>query len=86
MKNKTLMTDDYEYTVSYSYFKNGMVNTITYFDVFFRDNPFEGGYAISCGLDNIINFIKNIKFDEKRINFLRENNQFDEDFLEYLSL
>ncbi len=85
MKNKTLMTDDYEYTVSYSYFKNGMVNTITYFDVFFRDNPFEGGYAISCGLDNIINFIKNIKFDEKRINFLRESNQFDEDFLEYLA-
>ncbi len=85
MKNNTLMTDDYEYTMAYTYFKNGMINTTTYFDVFFRNNPFQGGYAISCGLDNIINFIQNINFDEVRIKFLRKRHNFDEAFLEYLA-
>lgn len=85
MENITLMTDDYEYTMAYTYFKSGMADTMTYFNVFFRHNPFEGGYTISCGLDNIINFIKNINYDEKIIKFLRERHNFDEDFLEYLA-
>lgn len=85
MENRTLMTDDYEYTMAYTYFKSGKENTQAYFDVFFRHNPLQSGYTISCGLDNIIKFIQNIKFDEERINFLRENHKFDEDFLEYLA-
>lgn len=84
MKNRTLMTDDYEYTMAYTYFKSNKQNEVAYFDLFFRTNPFGSGYSISCGLDNIIEFIKNINFDEKRINFLRERHGFDEDFLEYL--
>lgn len=85
MKNKTLMTDDYEYTMAYTYFKSNKYNIKAYFDLFFRTNPFNSGYSISCGLDNIIEFIKNIDFDKDRIEFLRNRHHFDEDFLEYLS-
>lgn len=85
MKNRTLMTDDYEYTMAYTYFKSHKQNEVAYFDLFFRTNPFKSGYSISCGLDNIIEFIKNINFDEERIEFLRKKHGFDEDFLEYLS-
>ena len=84
MKNRTLMTDDYEYTMAYTYFKSNKQNEVAYFDLFFRTNPFGSGYSISCGLDNIIEFIKNINFDEERIEFLRKRHGFDEDFLEYL--
>ena len=84
MKNRTLMTDDYEYTMAYTYFKSNKHNEVAYFDLFFRTNPFGSGYSISCGLDNIIEFIKNINFDEEKIKFLRERHGFDEDFLEYL--
>ena len=83
MKNRTLMTDDYEYTMAYTYFKSHKQNEIAYFDVFFRNNPFNSGYSISCGLDNIIEFIKNLHFDEKRIAYLRKAHNFDEDFLDY---
>ena len=85
MENRTLMTDHYEYTMAYAYFKSGIANTTTYFDVFFRHNPLEGGYTISCGLDNIINFIKNIKFTKEEINYFRRKYNYDEDFLEYLA-
>lgn len=84
MKNRTLMTDDYEYTMAYTFFKSNKQEKKAYFDLFFRTNPFGSGYSISCGLDNIIEFIKNINFDEKRIDFLRKKHGFDEDFLQYL--
>ena len=66
--NKTMMTDLYELTMAQTYYNENKKDEIVYFDVFYRKNPFNGGYAISGGLEQIINYIENFKFDEKRIN------------------
>ncbi len=84
MKNKTLMTDFYELTMAQTYFESDKKDEQVYFDVFFRKNPFEGGYTISGGLDNIIDYIQNFKIEDKHINYLRSLNKFSEEFLEYL--
>ena len=85
MENKTLMTDFYELTMAQTYFDKGEQNKKVYFDIFFRSNPFNGGYAISGGLDNIVEYINNFKIGEEEINFLRNQNKFSEEFLNYLS-
>ena len=72
-ENKTLLTDWYEYTMCQTYFDQGMQNDIVYFDVFFRKNPFEGGYTITGGLDNIIDFILNINHTKEDIDYVVEN-------------
>ena len=82
--NYTMMTDFYEFTMAQTYFDKGEVNKKVYFDIFYRKNPFDGGYAISGGLDNIIKFINNFKITDKDIEFLRNTNKFSEEFLEYL--
>ena len=84
MENKTLMTDFYELTMSQTYFDEGNLDEEVYFDVFFRNNPFQGGYTISAGLDEIINYLRNFKFNKKEINYLRFLNKFSEEFLNYL--
>ena len=84
MKNKTLMTDFYELTMAQTYFMEGKQDEVVYFDLFFRKNPFNGGYTISNGLDSIIDYIKNFRFGEDEITYLRGLNKFNEDFLEYL--
>lgn len=84
MENRTLMTDLYELTMNQTYFNNGGKDEVAVFDVFFRKNPFNGGYVISTGLDNIIDYIKNIKITEEDISYLRSLNKFSGDFLEYL--
>lgn len=84
MANKTLMTDFYELTMAQTYFDQGKEDEKVYFDLFFRKNPFNGGYTISGGLDNIIEYIKNFKFSEKEINYLRSLGKFSEEFLSYL--
>lgn len=85
MINKTMMTDFYELTMASTYFNEGKKDEIVYFDVFFRNNPFEGGYTISGGLDETINYIKNFKYDKESINYLRSLGTFSEEFLTYLS-
>lgn len=85
MINKTIMTDFYELTMAQIYFNGGKKDEIVYFDVFFRNNPFEGGYTISGGLDENINYIKNFSFDKDSISYLRSLGTFSEEFLEYLS-
>lgn len=85
MKNKTLMTDYYELTMAKTYFDSGMKDVVGYFDVFHRKNPFNGGYTIAGGLDDVINYIKNFKFDEEDIEYLKEVGNFSEEFLKYLS-
>ena len=82
--NKTLMTDYYELTMAQTYFDEGDKDEIMYFDVFFRNNPQNGGYTIAAGLDEIIDYINNFKFDETAINYLRGLNSFSEEFLNYL--
>ena len=73
-----LVADFYEYTMSNGYLNKKMENQIAYFDVFFRKVPDEGGYAIIAGLEQIINYIKNLSFDEEDINYLRKQNKFSE--------
>ena len=84
MENKTLMTDFYELTMAQTYFDKNEQNKKAYFDVFFRKNPFEGGYTIMGGLDNIVEYINNFKISEDDINYLRRLNKFSEEFLAYL--
>ena len=84
MENKTLMTDFYELTMAQTYFDKNEQNKKAYFDVFFRINPFEGGYTIMGGLDNIVEYINNFKISEDDINYLRSLNKFSEEFLAYL--
>ena len=84
MENKTLMTDFYELTMAQSYFDQGKQNEKGYFDIFFRSNPFDGGYAIVGGLEETIEYIKNFRFEEEDIAYLRSTKCFSEEFLTYL--
>lgn len=83
-RDLTLMTDLYELTMMQGYFKTGN-NSKVVFDAFYRVNPFDGGYAIACGLDQIIDYIKRLSFSYEDIEYLRSLNMFDEDFLTYLA-
>lgn len=82
--NKTMMIDFYEFTMAQTYFDKGEQNRKVYFDVFFRSNPFNGGYTIMGGLDEIIDYINNFHFTNEDIEYLRKTNNFSEEFLEYL--
>ncbi len=83
-ENYTLLCDFYELTMSNGYFKNGLKDQVCYFDVFFRDVPDDGGFAIACGLESIIDYINNLKFEEDDIEYLRKKGIFSEEFLNYL--
>ena len=67
MENKTLMTDFYELTMGQTYFDEGKEDEEVYFDIFFRKNPFAGGYTISGGLAETIDYIRNFKFGKEEI-------------------
>ena len=82
--NYTLLCDFYELTMANGYFQTGMSSQICYFDVFFRTVPDGGGFAIAAGLEQVIEYIENLRFDEEDIEFLRGKNTFSEDFLSYL--
>ena len=82
--NLTLLTDFYELTMMQGYFKNHSNQTVI-FDVFYRDNPCNGSYAITAGLEQMIEYIENLRFSEADVEYLRSLNMFDEDFLDYLS-
>lgn len=82
--NLTLLTDLYEMTMMQGYYKTGNQEKVI-FDLFYRENPSHGGYAICCGLDEVISYIKNLQFSTDDIRYLRTLNIFDEEFLEYLS-
>ena len=83
-KKLTLMTDFYELTMANGYFKDNRKDEIAVFDVFFRRVPDGGGYAIFAGLEQVIEYIQNLKFDQDEINYLKSKNMFDEGFLKYL--
>ena len=82
--NMTMLCDFYELTMGNGYFRNGYKDRITYFDVFFRKVPDEGGYAIAAGLEQLIDYIENLHFSEEDIAYLRGRNLFCEEFLDYL--
>ena len=82
--NLTMLCDFYELTMGNGYFKCGMAGQITYFDVFFRRVPDNGGYAIAAGLEQIISYIQDLHYSDEDIEYLRSRGMFCEEFLEYL--
>ena len=82
--NLTMLCDFYELTMSGGYFEKKMQDQITYFDVFFRSIPDDGGFAIAAGLEQAVKYIQNLHFDEADIAYLRKRGIFSEDFLAYL--
>ena len=83
--NLTMLCDFYELTMSQGYFANGYRDRITYFDVFFRQCPDGGGFAVAAGLEQIIQYIQDLHFAPEDIAYLRNRGIFSEEFLEYLA-
>ena len=79
-----MLCDYYELTMANGYYRAGMSDNITYFDMFFRDIPDGGGFAIAAGLEQLIEYINNLEFTDEDIEYLRSKNVFDEAFLEKL--
>ncbi len=82
--NMTMLCDFYELTMGNGYFKGGYRDRITYFDLYFRAVPDKGGYAIAAGLEQVVEYIENLHFSSEDIQYLRNRNMFDEEFLAYL--
>ena len=83
-ENLTLLCDYYELTMGNGYFLCGNKDKITYFDLFFRNVPDGGGFAVAAGLQQVIDYIQDLHFDEEDIAFLRSKGTFAPEFLEYL--
>ena len=83
-RNLTLLTDFYELTMAGGYFENGLKDKTAYFDMFYRSNPDKSGYAIMAGVEQMIEYLINLKFTEDDIVFLRSKGLFSESFLDYL--
>ncbi len=84
LQNLTLLTDLYELTMMQGYFETQENDTVV-FDVFFRSNPNQNGYSIMAGLEQVIEYIKNLNFSYEDVDYLRSLGIFSEDFLQYLS-
>ena len=83
-RNLTLLTDLYELTMMQGYFHAENANETVIFDAFFRTNPDGNGFSIAAGLEQVIDYVKNLHFDQEDIDYLRTVGLFTEDFLEYL--
>ena len=83
-RNISMMMDFYEMTMANGYFENGGENTKVAFDVFYRRNPDGGGFAIFAGLEQIIEYVENMQFSKEDVEYFREQNLFNEKFLNYL--
>ncbi len=83
-RNLTMLTDFYELTMSNGYFLCGIKDRIVYFDVFYRNNPDGSGYAVAAGLEHVVEYVQDLKFDDEDIAYLRSKKLFSEEFLEYL--
>ena len=82
--NLTMLCDYYELTMGNGYFDHNMGDKITHFDVFYRQNPDMGGFAICAGLEQVVEYIQNLHFEPEDIEYLRGRNMFSEEFLDYL--
>jgi nicotinate phosphoribosyltransferase len=83
-RNLTLLTDLYELTMMQGYFKEKDANETVIFDAFYRSNPGGNGYAICAGLEQVIEYMKELEFNSEDVDYLRSIGLFEEDFLEYL--
>lgn len=84
MNKSALLTDLYQITMAQGYYHNDKADTEACFHMYFREYPFNGGYAIACGLAQVADYIKNFQFTKADIEYLKSLNVFSEDFLEYL--
>ena len=82
--NYTTLCDFYELTMGNGYFETGLKDKITYFDLFFRSVPDNGGFAVAAGLEQVIKYIRDLHFEEGDIDYLRSRGIFSEGFLDYL--
>ena len=82
--NLTMLCDFYELTMGNGYFVSGRQDEITYFDIFFRSVPDNAGFAIAAGLEQIVDYVQKLHFDDEDIEYLRSRGIFDEGFLEYM--
>ncbi|MBQ8170560.1 MAG: nicotinate phosphoribosyltransferase [Oscillospiraceae bacterium] len=83
-QNCSMLCDFYQLTMGNGYYKTEYAQRIAYFDMFFRRVPDGGGYAICAGLEQVVEYINNLRFTDEDIEFLRGKNIFEEGFLEYL--
>lgn len=83
-RNLSMLTDFYQLTMGNGYLKKGMRDRVAYFDMFFRRIPDDGGYVVIAGLEQLIEYINNLRFSEEDIEFLRKRGIFPEEFLRYL--
>lgn len=83
-RNLTMLVDFYELTMGNGYFNKGIENKVAYFDMFFRRVPDGGGYCIMAGVDQLIEYLSNLKFSKDDINYLKSKNLFSNEFLDYL--
>ena len=83
-RNLSMLADFYEFTMANGYLENNMEEKIAYFDMFFRSIPDDGGYAIMAGLEQLIEYLKNLRFSDKDIEYFRSKKIFSEKFLKYL--
>ncbi|AYD40441.1 nicotinate phosphoribosyltransferase [Clostridium fermenticellae] len=83
-RNLTMLVDFYEFTMGNGYLKSNAQNTIAYFDMFFRRIPDNGGYCIMAGVQQVIEYLSNLKFSEDDIEYLRCKHMFSKKFLDYL--
>lgn len=83
-KNLSMLADFYEFTMANGYFESGMKDVIGYFDMFFRNIPDDGGFAIMAGVEQLIGYLSNLKFSDEDIEYFRSKNMFSEEFLDYL--
>ena len=84
MRYSALLTDLYELTMLAGYYEEGMVETPAVFDLFFRHNPFQGGYAVFAGLDTALNYLEGLRFTDDELAYLRRLGIFRSPFLDYL--
>ena len=84
-RNLTMLTDYYEFTMSNGYFLNGMKDKVAVFDMFFRNIPDNGGFAIFAGLEQLVHYLENLRFTPQDIEYFRSKKVFDEQFLDYLA-
>ena len=82
--NLSMLMDFYELTMSNGFFVDGFKEKTAYFDMFYRSVPDGGGFAIMAGVEQLIDYLKNINFTDEDIEFLRGKKLFDEKFLDYL--
>lgn len=83
-RNLTMLTDFYEITMTNGFLENGKADEIVYFDMFFRRIPDNAGFAIMAGLEQLVEYIRNLSFSKSDIEYLRSKNMFSMEFLKYL--